>query len=193
EGRVRLYLGYGYEDKDLLAGPDAQQKFLDAFRLSTLPGAEYLANATPVSHCHSYPNEDSWTDEPFAEGLVLVGDAAGHNDPIIGQGLSITFRDVRMVRDALLASDDWSDTAGLFAEYATERAERLRRLRFAAEISSVVDSEFGPEAEARRKAVHARRQADPTLGMATLAVMAGPENAPEFAFTPEMRAKILEG
>ncbi|MFN0095456.1 MAG: NAD(P)/FAD-dependent oxidoreductase, partial [Dehalococcoidia bacterium] len=42
EGRVRLYLGYGYEDKDLLAGPDAQQKFLDAFRLSTLPGAEYL-------------------------------------------------------------------------------------------------------------------------------------------------------
>ena len=33
-----------------------------------------------------------------APGVVLIGDAAGWNDPIIGQGLSIALRDVRMVR-----------------------------------------------------------------------------------------------
>jgi menaquinone-9 beta-reductase len=35
--------------------------------------------------------------------VVLVGDAAGHNDPIIGQGLSIALRDVRLVGEAILA------------------------------------------------------------------------------------------
>ena len=193
EGRVRLYLGYDYSQKDLLSGKDAQRRFLDAFRLSTLPGSEHLANATAVSHCFSYPNEDTWTDEPFVDGLVLIGDAAGHNDPIIGQGLSITLRDVRMVRDALLGTDVWSDTRSLFTAYATERAERMRRLRFAAEISAVVDSEFGDEACERRKAVAKRRAADPSLMLPTLAVMLGPENAPAFAFTEEMRAKILTG
>ena len=59
---------------------------------------------------------------------MLIGDAAGHNDPIIGQGLSITYRDVRIVRDVLLGGDDWSPAA--FAAYGEERRERMRRLRF---------------------------------------------------------------
>ena len=48
------------------------------------------------------PGDDTWTDTPFAAGVVLVGDAAGHNDPIVGQGLSIALRDARMVRDLIL-------------------------------------------------------------------------------------------
>jgi hypothetical protein len=38
--------------------------------------------------------------------VVLIGDAAGHNDPIIGQGTSITLRDVRIVQEIIL-SEDW--------------------------------------------------------------------------------------
>ena len=38
---------------------------------------------------------------PFVPGVVLIGDAAGHDDPIIGQGLSIAYRDVRIVRDLM--------------------------------------------------------------------------------------------
>ena len=188
-GRVRLYLGYGFERKSLLAGADAQTRFLEAFHLKTLAGSEHLANATPVSHCYSYPNEDTWTEKPFVEGLVLVGDAAGHNDPIIGQGLSITMRDVRTVGEALLGEGTWS--SAMFQPYAEERAERMRRLRFAASLTSTIDSEFGPEAQERRKRVRERRRADPTFMLATLAVMVGPETVPPFAFEESYREALL--
>jgi flavin-dependent dehydrogenase len=36
--------------------------------------------------------EDTWTEIPYAEGIVLVGDAGGYNNPIIGEGLSSTTR-----------------------------------------------------------------------------------------------------
>jgi 2-polyprenyl-6-methoxyphenol hydroxylase-like FAD-dependent oxidoreductase len=92
---------------------------------------------------------------------VLVGDAAGSNDPILGQGLSITLRDVRLVRDALLDTSDWSPA--IFEPYAAERAERMRRLRLVASIVSVLQNEFGPEASERRRRVHERRMEDPTI------------------------------
>ena len=62
-----------------------------------------LAAARPVGPCQGYPNADTWIDRPMAPGVVLVGDAAGHNDPVIGQGLAIALRDVRLVGDALPA------------------------------------------------------------------------------------------
>lgn len=83
-GRMRLYLGYSSGQPQRLAGVDGQRAFLDAFRLRSVPGSEHLTNARPAGPCNSYPNEDTWTDEPYAEGVVLIGDAAGHNDPIIG-------------------------------------------------------------------------------------------------------------
>src|SRR6185503_13318452 len=104
--------------------------FLDAFRLQCVPGSEHLAGATPAGPCNSYPNEDTWTDTICAPGLVLLGDAAGSNDPIIGQGLSITLRDVGLIRDALLAEREWKPA--MFAAYGEERKERMRRLRFSA-------------------------------------------------------------
>ena len=190
-GRVRLYLGYGYEQKGLLAGQGAQQRFLDAFRLKTVPNSESLANATPVSDCYSYPNEDTWTNEPFGAGLVLVGDAAGNNDPIIGQGLSITLRDVRIVSEATLGSESW--TTGIFGEYATERAERMRRLRFAAALQSTIDSEFTDEARARRKRIRERAAAEPGLMLPLAASMIGPEALPGEIFTEANRERILNG
>lgn len=182
-GRVRLYLGYASERKGFLTGPGAQQRFLDAFRLTTLPNSDALASATPVSACYSYPNHDTWVDVPYVEGLVLIGDAAGHNDPIIGQGLSIALRDVRIVGESLLESGSWKTDQ--FAAYAGERRERMRRLRFTAGLAAVVDSEFGPEAEARRKRVRERRLQDPMLSLPSLAVMIGPENVPAEAFSQE--------
>ena len=111
------------------AGPGAA--FLAAYRRFTcIPGAEELfAAARPAGPCAFYPMNDTWTDQPYAPGVVLIGDAAGWNDPIIGQGLSIALRDVRMVSDILGAGPRWSTT--VFAPYAAERRERMRRLRVA--------------------------------------------------------------
>lgn len=188
-GRVRLYLGYSSDQPQRLAGDGGQQAFLDAFRLKSVPLSEHLANARPAGPCHSYPNEDTWTDEPYAEGVVLIGDAAGHNDPIIGQGLSITYRDVRTVRDVLLGSDDWSPSA--FAAYGEERQERMRRLRFVAALQSRVENEFGEEAEARRQRVNERRATDPTLMLPALATMMGPEKMPPQAFEDALMQRAL--
>src|SRR5271168_4089312 len=153
--RVRLYICYATDQKRRFAGADGQARFLDAFRLKSVPGIEYLANGTPAGPCNSYGNEDSWTETPFAPGVVLIGDAAGHNDPIIGQGLSITYRDVRIVRDLMLENRDWS--AESFRPYAEERRERMRRLRLTAWTSSILNVEFGPHARERRMKVREER------------------------------------
>lgn len=188
-GRARLYLGYALEQHKRLTGPDAAQRFLEAFRLRCLPESEALANARPAGPCHSYGNEDTWTESPIADGVVLIGDAAGHNDPIIGQGLSITLRDVRLVSDLLLASDDGS-TASL-SPYAEERRERMRRLRFVAALDSRLENEFGPEAEARRLRARELQAKDPSLLLWFLAAFAGPDTLPASAFDDSVREKLL--
>jgi len=188
-GRARLYLGYALEQHKRLTGPDAAERFLDAFKLACLPQAAALANARPAGPCHSYGNEDSWTDSPVADGVVLIGDAAGHNDPIIGQGLSITLRDVRIVTDILLASPDWS--AAAFAPYTEERRERMRRLRFVAALDSSLENEFGPEAEARRGRARELQMKDPTLLMWFLAAFVGPDALPPEVFESSVRDRLL--
>lgn len=190
-GRVRVYGGYALEEKSRFAGPEGAQRFLDAFRMECAPNNEALAKGKPAGPLFSYFNNDSWTDQPFAQGVVLVGDAAGWNDPIIGLGLSITYRDVRIVTDILKATADFSQPN--FSSYAEERTERMRRLRFAASITAALDMEFGEAAKARRKSYHERAAADPMLKLHGIAVMAGPENAPPDIFTEAHRARVLAG
>lgn len=188
-GRVRLYLGYASDQPRRLAGEGAQQRFLDAFRLNSVPNAEHLANAMPAGPCNSYPNEDAWTDEPYAEGMVLIGDAAGWNDPIIGQGLSITYRDVRIVSEILRAGDDWSQAA--FAPYAEERAERMRRLRFSAQLASTLLNEFGDAARDRRRRAGERQAENQMLALPFLAAMVGPETLPAAVFEETVREQLF--
>lgn len=188
-GRIRLYLGYPSDQPKRLTGVDGPRAFLDAFRLESLPGCEHIANARPAGPCHSYPNEDTWTDAVAVPGVVLIGDAAGSNDPIIGQGLSITLRDVRLVRDALLGADEWSPA--IFAPYAAERRERMRRLRFAASIVSALQNEFGPAAEERRRRVREGMLQDPTLILPVMTTLIGPDNVPAEVFEETMRARLI--
>ena len=58
--------------------------------MSCSPNNRHIVAGSPAGPLFSYFNADSWTDEPFAPGVVLVGDAAGWNYPIIGLGLTIT-------------------------------------------------------------------------------------------------------
>jgi 2-polyprenyl-6-methoxyphenol hydroxylase-like FAD-dependent oxidoreductase len=177
--RVRLYICYPTEDKWRFAGVDGQARFLDAFRLKSVPGIQYLANGTPAGPCNSYGNEDTWIDEPYVPGVVLIGDAAGHNDPIIGQGLSITYRDVRIVHDLMLENRNW--TPEIFRPYAEERRERMRRLRLTASVFSIVSAEFGDRARERRLKVREERLRNnlPDLGPAAFV---GPDVLPAEMF-----------
>jgi len=187
-GRVRLYAAYGREQAGRFAGADGAQRFLDACVLECLPESAAFREAKPAGPCRSYPNQDTWTDLPHAEGVVLVGDAAGYNDPITGQGLSIALRDVRIVRDLLLA--EGLGTHAL-APYAEERRERMRRLRFSAALQAHLNAEFGAAARARRRDYFERQKADPSLGMAQVSAFVGPEALPAEAFTPAAALSVL--
>jgi 2-polyprenyl-6-methoxyphenol hydroxylase-like FAD-dependent oxidoreductase len=187
-GRARLYLMHDVAQRGRFAGPGREKAFLDAYQLACIPGSEMFGAAQPAGPCAFYPMTDSWTDELAVPGVVLVGDAAGWNDPIIGQGLSIALRDVRMVADILRSTPDRSPR--VFAPYAEERRERMRRLRVCAEVTTDLWATFTPDAPARRRAYSAVFRSDPVLGGPRMAVQVGPERLPAEAFTRENVERI---
>ena len=188
--KVRVYGGYALDEKGRFAGEDGARKFLEAFRMRSAPNNDAIAAGTPVGPLFSYFNNDSWTDEPYTNGCVLIGDAAGWNDPINGLGLSITYRDVRIVSDILKDTPDGQSPD--LRPFAEERSERMRRLRFAGTIQATLDMEFSEDARARRRSFHQRKLADPTLGMHGAAIMGGPELVPAEFFTDAHMQKVLQ-
>ena len=188
-GGVRLYLLHDIAQKGRFAGPDRQAEFLAAFGFRCIPGSEMFRAARPAGPCAFYPMNDSWTDQPYAAGVVLIGDAAGWNDPIIGQGLAIALRDVRIVTDLLRSGSDWS--AAAFVDYGEERWKRMRRLRVAAQVRTDLATTFTPAGAARRRAYNALWRTDPVLGGPQLISVLGPENVPAASFSGPTVDRIL--
>jgi 2-polyprenyl-6-methoxyphenol hydroxylase-like FAD-dependent oxidoreductase len=186
---LRLYGSYQFADKSRFDGPDRRAKLIDVFgKLTCLPYAEAITASTPIGPFNSFSNEDHWIDDPTCPGIVLIGDAAGHNDPIIGQGLSIALRDVRLVSEILRDAK----TAGRepdFRPYVEERAERMRRLRITAQVVTTLRVEFGSEARERHARVGKRVAAGQLAPLP--ACLIGPERLPAEAFFPETIEKLL--
>jgi hypothetical protein len=63
-----------------------------------------------------------------------------------------------MITDVMTTGSDWSSEA--FAPYRAERAERMRRLRFASAGSYLLNG-FGPEAIAKRRRLREMFAIDP--------------------------------
>ena len=188
-GRVRLYVGYALDQADRFAGPDGARRFLEAFRLPSLPQGDALASARPAGPCRGAPNADTWADRPVAPGVVLIGDAAGYSDPTSGQGLSIAFRDARLVSEAYL--DGNMCKAETFASYVAERRERMRRIRFTTQHYSQLRAEFTVEARARRRRAAERMAADRTFALPILSLLKGPFGMPDQAFSQEAWSSLL--
>jgi hypothetical protein len=189
-GRLRLYLCPGLAQRHRFSGPSGIDEFLRSSAFGCLPFGEGLARGRPAGPIATYPGDDSWCERPFVEGVVLVGDAAGWNNPIIGQGLSIAMRDARVVRD-VIRSGDHSDAA--FAEYANERVERMRRLRAAATMMGAAfgeDGEDGEDRATRRARFFELQQNDPTMMALLVAIFGGPESGPLEAFDGHLLAAI---
>jgi 2-polyprenyl-6-methoxyphenol hydroxylase-like FAD-dependent oxidoreductase len=79
--------------------------------------------ANPAGPCATFPGEDSRVSHPIAEGVVLLGDAAGYENPLQGQGLSMALNDVHDVCKALRSAEP---SEADFDEYAERRAIRKR-------------------------------------------------------------------
>jgi len=180
EHYMRLYLGYSLDQRRQFVGPEGAQNFLKAFRLACVPQGEMLSVARPAGPCQGYPNADTWIDSPMAAGVVLIGDAAGHNDPTTGQGLAIAFRDVRIVRDLLAENDEWDED--IFVPYAEERRVRMQRLRVCAQEFSKFRCEYTDEARVRRRTAFGRIAADPSLALPFMVPLKGPNALPDHAY-----------
>lgn len=187
-GRARVYLIPGLSGQHRFSGRDGTRQFLLACAQSPFPWAEQVAAGTPSGPCATYPGDDTWTDAPYAEGVVLVGDSAGHNDPVIGEGLSIAMRDARIVRD--LVFEGARGPAG-FAPYGAERLGRMERLRFGADIVAIAQAEDADNRVERRAFVLDRMAAmDPEVFPVLFGLFAGPENIPQELVNPELLARI---
>ena len=172
-GRARAYVCTGRSGQHRFAGPEGTARFLEACDVASYPWSGHVRAATPAGPCATYPGDDTWCADPYVDGAVLIGDAAGHNDPIIGQGLSIAMRDARIVRDLVLAG---ARTADAFASYGAERMGRMARVRLAADVLAVTEAEDADNRDARRSYVNDRmaRMEAPVFPL-LFSVFAGPE------------------
>ncbi len=190
--RVRLYTTTAPDQRRRYgSGPDGRARFLNDFRRTAcMPLAESLAGGTPLGPCATFGGEDTWVDVPFAEGVVLIGDAAGYNDPLIGQGLSLALRDTFMLSEILLGAERWSPECLL--PYADERRKRLGRVRFTAALMAEIYATFGPQSAARRGRFLGRLSEPGFRGRALSASLAmGPEKSPDWAYTEDFRTEVL--
>lgn len=187
-GRARAYLVPGLSGQHRFSGPQGAQRFVAACALSSYPWSEQILAGTPAGPCATYPGDDTWTDAPYVDGVVLIGDAAGHNDPIIGQGLSIAMRDARIVRDLVL---DGARAAQDFAPYGAERSTRMERLRFVADVLAVTHSEDAGNRDARRALVGGwMADMDPHVVPLLMSAFTGPETCPPELVDPTLLDRI---
>jgi 2-polyprenyl-6-methoxyphenol hydroxylase-like FAD-dependent oxidoreductase len=142
-GRARGYVGYRADSALRLQGRDSLPRFFEESVRCGIP-ADFYANAKIAGPLASFSGADNWVEHPYANGIVLIGDAAAASDPNWGQGLALTLRDARFLRDALLADDDWDRAAHAYAEQHDHYYEKIHDYE-----DLLTEFFYGTSAEAR--------------------------------------------
>jgi 2-polyprenyl-6-methoxyphenol hydroxylase-like FAD-dependent oxidoreductase len=146
EGRARTYFCFHAGAQPRYHGTADFPRYLDSFKRAGM-NPEFYDGAKAAGPLATFDGAEAWVEHPYRDGVALIGDAAAASDPTWGQGLSLTLRDARVLRDQLLGTEDW-ETAG--HAYAREHDRHT-------EVSHAVNlwfAEFyletGPQADARR-------------------------------------------
>lgn len=154
---TRAYLAYRHTEPSRLSGREDIPRFIA--RSASILSPESYDNAKPVGPLASFSGADTWVEYPYRNGVALIGDAAGASDPTYGQGLQLTLRDVRVLRDHLLANDDWNAAA---EAYAHEHASYYGTIHTIENWTSEMLFSLGPEADSRRDRALRLIAEDPT-------------------------------
>ena len=123
-GRVRSYIASWKALHPRLQGEAAKGSFVEEAKKIGVP-AEVFEGAEAVGPLATFDGADEYVEHPYRDGIALVGDAAASSDPSWGQGLSLTLRDVRTLRDKLIETADWDAAGHAFAEAHDEYYGRL--------------------------------------------------------------------
>lgn len=161
EGRARLYFNYPTEQRNRFLGKDAAKRFLSESNLGCLNGTAGWHEASPAGPCATFPGADSRASSPLAEGVVLIGDAAGYENPLRGQGLSMALKDAQDVSQALL---NGSRRVDALSAYARARAVRQRLANLATTVSVWANDGFQVQDPERRASRYEHVRRDDVLG-----------------------------
>lgn len=144
--RVRAYLGYPKGAYRRLQGTADLSPFI-AESLKAGAAAELYAQARVIGPLATFDADDTWVEHPYKEGVALIGDAAATCDPTFGQGLALTLRSVRVLRDQLLSHENWDAAGHAYAELHDRDYQVIHTLE---DWLRAMFLETGPEADARR-------------------------------------------
>ncbi len=114
-GAVRAYAWYPNDRGYRLQGAADLPRFVQESVKAGVP-AQWYSGLRAVGPLATFDATDSWVNHPYKSGVALIGDAAATSDPSHGQGQSLTLRDARVLRDKLLAGDNWDTAAHSYAE-----------------------------------------------------------------------------
>lgn len=156
--RARAYVLLQQEEPTRLKGEGGLERFIG---ISVEAGVAHsvFASCRALGPLVSFVADESWIEMPYEAGVVLIGDAAGVSDPTWGMGLSLTFRDARILRDRLDASDDWDVAA---RDYAAAHDDYFQTVITAESWQPDVLLARGPDADALRARVLPQWAQDPT-------------------------------
>jgi 2-polyprenyl-6-methoxyphenol hydroxylase-like FAD-dependent oxidoreductase len=172
ERRARCYVGWNrVADVPRLTGESSFPRFRAEAEEIGVP-ADALAEARVAGPLATFDGADTWVEHPYRDGIALLGDAAVTSDPTWGQGMSMALRAARLLRDALVTSDDW-DTAG--HAYARELRRVYEVVHRADGWFQQLFMEVGPDADERRERAFPLLAADPTRAVDVPS--SGPESA----------------
>ena len=179
--RARAYFGFHPPKCSRLQGDGDFARFRQMFT-ATAGKAIPFGDAKPAGPLASFECADVWVEHPYIDGVALAGDAASSNDPSWGQGLSLAFRDARVLSDELLAGTDWDGAANRYAQRHDTDYGIVKK------VSGWFYDLFqrlGPEADARRARVLPLIAREPTRVPDVLF------SGPEFPLDENSRARFF--
>jgi 2-polyprenyl-6-methoxyphenol hydroxylase-like FAD-dependent oxidoreductase len=179
-GKARCYLAFHADDQRYQGAADIPRFIADSQAAGANPA--FFAGVKPIGPLASFSGAQTWVEHPYRDGVGLIGDAAAASDPSWGQGLALTLRDVRVLRDQLLATDDW-DAAG--HAYAQEHDRYNHIIHTVDNWMSEFHLTTGAEADARRARANPLIAQDPTRA---------PDHGfsgPEMPFGEEVRRRFF--
>jgi len=155
QNRPGSFRSYLLHHKDALprrlSGERDFDEVMKHFREIGIP-EPWLEKLTPHGTFATFDGAHRWITNPTRGNCVLIGDAAAASDPVWGNGLSRTLRDVRILRDWLLQLKDWSRAADA---YAADHDDFFQRLRRAERLNATLHFSMGEKAESRRQRAYA--------------------------------------
>ena len=122
-GRNRVRAGVGVIHPDSRSNPD---EFLDRF----VSGVLSLSNAQPVEHHSGLIPSEQFAKSFTGDGIIGVGDAAGHASSLVGEGIRWAIEAGRMAGDCAANAIERGDTS----RAALLSFEKQWRRRFGANL-----------------------------------------------------------